>query len=439
MKKIFTITILASISFCFSLHSQSREIHFSEYDLKNGLHVILHQDTSLPIVAIYVMYHVGSKNEDPERNGFAHFFEHLMFDGSANVKNDEYSRYIQNAGGNDNAYTSFDITTYFEVLPSNQLELALWLESDRMMALKIDSTAVETQRKVVKEERKMRYENQPYGSITQEVFSRAFTKIPYQWVPIGYEQYIDKATLREFIDFHDVYYVPENAVISIAGNIDVEETKALVEKYFGSIPQGKKEIIRPNVTEPPKTKEVRDTVYDNIQLGAVIKAYHIPKKGDPDFYPIDLLQNALSVGQSSRLYKSLVDKQQLALEIGSYPYDLEDAGLFFIVALANSGVDCKTLEKAIDAEIDSVKVYGMSEIEFEKIQNQVENYFVSRNSTMAGTAEMLASCYTYFKKTDMVNTEIEKYLNVTKDDIKRVANKYMNPENSVVLYYLPKK
>ncbi|MCX8010766.1 MAG: insulinase family protein, partial [Ignavibacteria bacterium] len=241
------------------LYSQVN-IKFVEYDLPNGLHVILHVDKSSPIVSQVVTYHVGSKNEHPERTGFAHFFEHLMFEGSPNIPRGEFFKMVQNAGGTLNAFTSFDQTVYFITVPSNQLELAMWMESERMLHLKIDSIGVETQRGVVKEERKQSLENRPYGTILEKTMSSAYKVHPYRWTPIGSVQYIDKATYDEFYDFYKTFYVPNNACLSIAGDIDIEKTKELVQKYYGDIPRGKREIYRQKKIEPPQTAEVRDTV-----------------------------------------------------------------------------------------------------------------------------------------------------------------------------------
>ena len=287
------------------LSAQSNKVKYTEYDLSNGMHVILHEDHSTPIVAVTVLYHVGSKNEDPQRTGFAHFFEHLMFEGSQNIKRGEFMKTVQNAGGELNANTSFDRTFYYEVLPSNQLELGLWLESERMLHAKIDSIGVETQRKVVKEELKQRNENTPYGSILNESFGHAFVQHPYRWTPGGSPEYINKASLQEFVDFYKMYYVPNNATISIAGDINVSQTKQLIEKYFGTIPKGKSPIVRPSIVEPLKTAEVRDTVFDNIQLPAVVMAYHIPAQGTPDYYAVNMLTTLLSQGKSSRMQKQL--------------------------------------------------------------------------------------------------------------------------------------
>lgn len=417
----------------------SSNVKFIQYDLPNGLHVILHEDHSTPIVAVTVLYHVGSKNEDPVRTGFAHFFEHLMFEGSDNIKRGEYMKLIQNAGGVMNANTSFDRTFYYEILPSNQLELGLWMEAERMLQLKIDSIGVETQRKVVKEELKQRNENTPYGSILNEAFSHAYTVHPYRWTPGGSPEYINKAALSEFIDFYKTFYVPNNATLSIAGDINIAQTKALIEKYYGGIPKGTKDIPRPTAVEPVKTAEVRDTVYDNIQLPAVIMAYHTPAQGTPDYYAMNMLATVLSQGKSSRMQKSIVDKQQKAVYAGAFPLPSEDPGLALIFGISNMGVSPTDLEDAMNAEFEKVKTELISEEEYQKLRNQTESDFVSGNLKMAGIAENLANYYVYYKDANLINTEIGRFMKVTREDIQKAAQKYLTKENRVVLYYLPKQ
>lgn len=414
-------------------------IKFIEYDLPNGLHVILHEDHSTPIVAVTVLYHVGSKNEDPKRTGFAHFFEHLMFEGSENIGRGEYMKLIQNAGGQLNANTSFDRTFYYEVIPSNQLELGLWMEAERMLHSKIDSVGVETQRKVVKEELKQRNENTPYGSILNEAFGHAYTVHPYRWTPGGSPEYINKAAISEFIDFYKTFYVPNNATLSIAGDINVEETKKMIAKYYGSIPKGTKVIPRPTEVEPVKTAEVRDTVLDNIQLPAVIMAYHIPAQGTPDYYAVNMLSTLLSQGKSSRMQKSIVDKQQKALFAGAFALPSEDPGLALMFGITNMGVSPTDLENAMNEEFEKVKKELISEEEFQKLKNQVENDFVNANTKMAGIAENLANYQVYFKDANLINTEITRFMKVTREDLQKAAQKYLTKENRVVLYYLPKQ
>lgn len=421
------------------LSAQTNKIKFTEYDLPNGLHVILHEDHSTPIVAVTVLYHVGSKNEDPNRTGFAHFFEHLMFEGSDNIKRGEYMKLVQNAGGQLNANTTFDRTFYFEILPSNQLELGLWMESERMLHSKIDSIGVETQRKVVKEELKQSNENTPYGTILIQSFGHAFKEHPYRWTPIGSAEYINKASLQEFIDFYKTFYVPNNATLSIAGDITPSQTKTLVEKYFKEIPKGSRPIPRPTIVEPKKTAEVRDTVLDNIQLPAVVMAYHVPAQGTPEYYAVNMLATLLSQGNSSRMQKSIVYKQQKAVFAGAFPVPSEDPGLALMFGVTNMGVSPTDLEAAMDIEFEKVKNELISEEEFQKLRNQIENDFVTGNSKMAGIAESLANYYVYFKDANLINTEIDRYNKVTREDIQKAAQTYLTKENRVVLYYMPKQ
>lgn len=418
--------------------SASAQIKFSEYDLPNGLHVILHEDHSTPIVAVSVMYHVGSKNEDPQRTGFAHFFEHLLFEGSENIKRGEYMKLVQAAGGQLNANTTQDRTFYYEVLPSNQLELALWMESERMLHAKIDSVGVETQRKVVKEEKKQRYDNTPYGQLFNVVYENAFTKSNYRWTPIGKEQYIDQATLPEFMAFYKTFYVPNNAVLVIAGDISEKEARTLVSKYFGDIPKGTQPIPRDLPMEPRPTAEKRVNFYDNIQLPAVVVAYHTPKPGTEDYYALDLLTSLLSTGKSSRLQKEVVDKQQKAVQVGAGSTGNEDPSIMVMYGIANIGVKPEELEKAMLDEVEKVQKNGVSDAELSKLMVQTETQLAEENQKVLGVATNLATFYTYRHDADLVNSELTRYRAVTKEDIQRVAKKYFTKENRLVVYYLPK-
>ncbi|MFA7228411.1 MAG: pitrilysin family protein [Melioribacteraceae bacterium] len=420
------------------INAQSKKIEFSQYKLDNGLNVILHKDNTTPIVAVSVLYHVGSKNEDPQRTGFAHFFEHLMFEGSPNIKRGEYFKIVEAAGGALNANTSFDRTYYYENLPSNQLELGLYMESERMLQLKIDSMGVETQRRVVKEERKQSLDNRPYGTLIEKLFGSAYKVHPYRWTPIGSAQYIDQAKLDEFIAFYKQYYVPQNATLTIAGDIDIATTKELIKKYFGEIPKGTVEISRPKEVEPVKTAEVREIVYDNVQLPLVLHAYHMPAQGTADYYALRMLGTLLTGGESSRMTKEIKDKQQKAVQVQSIPFPLEDPGLFIALGLCNVGVKPEELENAIDAEVLKVKNELITDTEFQKIRNQIETEYVTRNSTVQGIGESLANYFVYFGDANLINTELQRYMKVTREDIKRVANKYLTKENRVALFYLPK-
>lgn len=420
-------------------HGQGGKIKFEQYQLPNGLKVILHQDKSTPIVAVTVLYHVGSKNENPERTGFAHFFEHLMFEGSPNIKRGEYMSIVKGAGGELNANTSQDRTFYYEVLPSNQLELGLWMESERMLQLTVDSIGIETQRNVVKEERRQRYDNRPYGTILEETMKRAFTKHPYRWTPIGSMEHLTLAKDEEFKEFYRTFYVPNNAVLSIAGDFDPVKTKAIIAKYFGSIPKGTKAIPRPTIVEPEMTQEFRDVVYDNIQLPAVVHGYRMPAQGTPDFYAMDMLATVLSRGNSSRLQKEIVDKQQKAVAAGAVPLPTEHPGIALMYGIASGNVKPEELESAMDQEYTKLMEQLISEEEFQKLRNQIETDFVSENSGVSGIAESLANYLVYYGDANLINTELERYMKVTRADIQKAAQKYLRKSNRVTLYYLAKK
>ncbi len=429
---LFSVTAIA-------VSAQTPKIDFIEYQLDNGLTVILHEDHSTPIVAVSVMYHVGAKNENPERTGFAHFFEHLLFEGSANIARGEFFKYIENAGGNNNANTTNDRTFYYEVLPSNQLELGLWLESERLLHANIDQEGVDTQNEVVKEEKRLRVDNQPYGSFLAEMNKRAFKKHPYRCTTIGEMEHLDAATLQEFMDFYHKFYVPENAILSIAGDLDVEKTKQMIEAYFGSIPRGKQKIEPITIVEPPLGGEIRDTIYDNIQLPGVMMAYRVPEQGTKDFYAIQMMSMILSDGESSRLNKKCVEETQSAMYAGSFPFPSEDPGLSFVFAIANADVDPNTLEKEVNGELDKLKSALISDKEYTKIRNMMENDFIYNFTSMVGIAENLANYKMYLGDANLINTELDRFLQVTKEDILRVANTYFTDENRVVLYYLPKE
>ena len=436
MNKFLCTLILSSA--CMLSHAQLNKIDFQEFKLENGLQVILHQDKSTPIVAVSVMYHVGSKNENPNRTGFAHFFEHLLFEGTENIGRGEYDKYIEKAGGTLNANTSMDRTYYFEILPSNQLELGLWLESERMLHAKVENVGIETQRQVVKEERRQRIDNQPYGSFLEQIMQRAYKVHPYKWPVIGSMAHLDAAVEADYKNFYKDFYVPNNAIVSIAGDIDYENAKILVTKYFGSIPKSAKPVYRPSAIEPALGGEVRDTFYDNIQLPAVIMAYRIPAAGTPDYYAVSMLGTLLSQGESSRLQKALVDEQQKAVAVGNFPLDLENPGVSIAYGICSMGTDPLAAEIAISNEIEKIKTETISNDEFQKLKNQVENDFVTSNSRVAGIAESLANYKMYYGDANLINTELQRFLSVTKEDIKRVANKYYNKNNRVVMHYLPK-
>ncbi len=416
----------------------AQEVEFSEYDLDNGLHVILHQDNSAPVVTISVMYHVGAKNENPERTGFAHFFEHLLFGGTENIEKGSWSKIVSSNGGSNNANTTDDRTYYYENFPSNNLELGLWLESERMRHPIIDQKGVDTQNEVVKEEKRLRVDNAPYGQIFAEVKKNLYKKHPYRWTTIGSMEHLDAATLEEFMAFNEKFYVPNNATLVVAGDLDLIKTKKLVKDYFGSIPKGKA-IEEINIKEDPITTQINATYEDpNIQLPAIVAAYRTPSMKEKDAYVLDMISSVLSDGKSSRLYKKMVDEQKQALQIGAFNISQEDYGQYIIFGIPLGDVNLDTLMAEIDEEVEKIQNELISEREFGKLQNTFENQFVNSNSSIEGIASSLATYHELYGNTDLINKEIEIYRSITREDIKRVANQYLNPKQRLVLKYLPK-
>jgi zinc protease len=432
-----TSLLLMLMSFV-AFAANAQNIEFEEYDMANGLHVILHKDNTTPITTVSVLYHVGSKNEPKGRTGFAHFFEHLMFEGSPNIGRGEYFKIIEAAGGSLNANTSNDRTYYFQTLPSNQLELGLYMESERMLHAKIDSTGIATQKEVVKEEKRLRVDNQPYGSVIANMLKSAYGGTNYEWAPIGSFEDIDAATDQDFVDFYNTFYVPNNATLAIAGDIDIAETKALINKYFSEIKRGTKDIPRPKITAPKLDGTVTETVFDNIQVPALIQGYRMPPQGTDDYYALQMLTTLLSGGQSSRFQKTIVDEKGMALAVQAIPLGLEDGGLFINFALPNQGTSIEDLEAEVDALVEQTKNELIPEREFQKVKNQIENNFISGYGSVQSIAESLSNYHVYFGNAGLINTEIERYMKVAREDLQKVAKKYFVPENKVVLTYRPK-
>lgn len=428
---------LFTLATVFTLCVRAQEVKFVEYDLPNGLHVILHEDHTAPVVAVTVFYHVGSKNEELNRTGFAHFFEHLLFEGTDNIKRGDWSKIVSGNGGQNNATTSQDRTFYYEVFPSNQLQLGLWMESERMLHPVINETGVETQNEVVKEEKRQRMDNQPYGRVIDDIFKRLFKSHPYKWQPIGSMEDLDAAKLDEFKAFFKKYYVPNNAVLSIAGDLNIEQTKKWIASYFGDIPKGAP-VVQPAVAEAPITQEIVDTAYDaNIQIPALVTAYRIPGMASEDSKVLELISNYLSTGASSKLYKKMVDDKKTALQVGAFNFALEDYGTYIAFALPNNNASLPGLLTDIDEEITKLQTDLISEADYQKLMNQYENDFVEANSRMMGVAGNLAEGYVFYKNTNHVNEQLKEYKKITREQVREVARKYLNKNQRLVLYYLP--
>jgi predicted Zn-dependent peptidase len=487
MKKIVLIGCFSALSF---LSFGQKKIDYISYDLPNGLHVIIHEENATPIIAVAVLYHVGSKNEIAERTGFAHFFEHLLFEGSANIGRGEYSELVEKNGGTLNANTSQDRTYYYEILPSNQLELGLWLESERMLHAKVDIKGIETQRSVVKEEKRQRVDNQPYGSFFTEMFKRVFTTHPYNWAPIGSMEHLDAAQEEDYVNFYKNYYVPSNATLSIAGDLDVAQTKLWVDKYFASIPKGQainlyrdfinqsdvdfenrygvskskfdsknfmtstspeaKKLIASYLAKPiiinrtSKDKTIltevtKEVIYDNIQLPAIFMGYKFPEQTSPDSYALEMMNEVLSGGSSSRINKLIVEKKEMAQFAFSFNYGLEDAGIGIFAAIANKDIKLDDIQTEFDEQIRLIQTELISEEEFQKVRNKFENDIITGNSTIEGIVENLADNFVYFGDANRINSLLNNYLKVTREDIQRVAMKYLTQDARVILHYLPKE
>ncbi|MEM8999408.1 MAG: pitrilysin family protein [Bacteroidota bacterium] len=436
MKKhlFFVPLVLFSVGF----HS-AQEVIFEEYDLDNGLHVILHQDNTAPVVTTSVMYHVGAKDEDPEKTGFAHFFEHLLFEGTKNIERGEWFKIVSSNGGNNNANTTQDRTYYYEVFPSNNLELGLWLESERLLHPIINQIGVDTQKEVVQEERRLRYDNAPYGRWREQMFVNLFKKHPYRWQTIGSMEHLASATLEDFKKFNQVYYIPNNAVLVVAGDIDLADTKKMISDYFGPIPKGA-DIKRNTYVEDPIQETIKAKYNDpNIQVPAILMGYRTPAQTDRESYVLDLISTYLSDGKSSKLYKKLVDEQKMALQVFAFNGSQEDYGSYIVGALPVGENSLDALKAEIDVEIVKIQSELISEKDFQKLQNIVENDFVNSNSSIQGIANSLARYYMLYDDTNLINTEIDIYRSITRDEIKAVANKYLNANQRVELHYLPKQ
>lgn len=416
-----------------------QEVAYEEYDLDNGLHVILHQDNAAPVVTTAVMYHVGAKDENPEKTGFAHFFEHLLFEGTKNIERGEWFKIVSANGGSNNANTTQDRTYYYEVFPSNNLELGLWLESERLMHSVINQIGVDTQKEVVQEERRSSYDNAPYGRWREQMFANLFTKHPYRWTTIGSLEHLASATLEDFKTFNKIYYVPNNAVLVVAGDINISETKKMIDDYFGSIPKGA-DIVQHTYVEDPIEQTIKTTFHDsNIQIPAILMGYRTPEQTSRDAYILDMVSTYLSDGKSSKLYKKLVDEKKMALQVFAFNGSQEDYGSYIIGALPVGENSLEDIKKEIDEEIVKIQSELISEKDYQKLQNKFENNFVNSNSSIQGITNSLARNYMLYDNTDLINSEIDIYRSISREEIKEVANKYLNVNQRVELEYLPEQ
>ncbi len=407
-------------------------IQFEKFTLSNGLRVIVHQDNSTPMAVLDMMYDVGARDEDPERTGFAHLFEHLMFGGSVNIKN--YDEPLQMAGGENNAYTTNDLTNYYIQLPSQNLETAFWLESDRMLSLAFSEKSLNVQRKVVCEEFKEHYLNKPYGDAWHRMRELAYQVHPYRWMTIGKElSHIENAKLKDVKEFFFKHYRPVNAIMVVAGDVNLENVKMLAEKWFGELPSGEK-YQRNIPQEPVQTEERRAEVKAKVPLDAFYKSWHMPARLDKRYYAADLISDILSGGGSSRLYQSLVKEKQLFSNIECYHFGSSDSDLLAIEGKLVKGILLGDAEKAVEQELDKMKNVLISEAELQKVKNKTESMMAFEDMSVMSRANSLAY-YELLGDAAWMNLELEKYAAVTTEDILKESQNIFSTNNSNTLFY----
>jgi len=411
---------------------------YQRMQLSNGLTVILNQDRSTPIVNVQLWYHVGSKDEKPGRTGFAHFFEHLMFKGSKNVEPEQHTSIIASVGGQANAYTNEDTTVFWQSVPAHFLPLVLWMEADRMATLRIEQETFVREREVVKEERRMRIENQPYGRLNEIIYEQAFAVHPYRHPVIGSMEDLTAATLADVRDFYATYYVPSNVTVVISGDFDVAEATNLVNQYLGRVPKAAKAVPRDIPREPKPVKEKRTVVEEAVPLPAVVVAHHITYDGHPDAYPLHILAKVLSDGQSSRIYRKLVYDSGLALTAFGQANLIEHPNLLYTVAIVNPGQSPAAVEKALIAELDRMKTEGVTPRELQRSKNQFARDYILGRETVQQKATHLAHAEVLHSDITTADGEFDIFQNISQADVQRVAKTYFTPESRVVIHIMPK-
>jgi zinc protease len=406
--------------------------------LENGLKVVLLEDHSTPVVHAEIWYHVGSKNEKKGRTGFAHLFEHMMFKGSKNVEPEGHPSRISSIGGQSNASTNEDATIFWETFPAQYLPMVLWLEADRMATLRIDEKVFATEREVVKEERRMRVENQPYGKLNEIIYDQAFTTHPYKHPTIGSMADLEAASIEDVRDFFKTYYVPGNATLVLVGDFDAKEAMDLVTRYLGRVPKATRPVPRDIPAEPAQVKERRIRLEENVPLPAVVIAHHITYDGHPDSYPLHIAAKVLSDGQSSRIYRKLVYEDQMALAAFGQGNIIEDPNLFYAVAIVQRGRTPEEVTKALIAELDRMRNEPITAAELQQAKNQfARDYILSRESNR-DKAQQLAHAAVIHDDITTADGEFDVFQNMTAAEVQRVAQKYFTPENRLVITLMPK-
>src|SRR3954468_21546058 len=417
--------------------SRPPKLQYEITTLPNGLTVVLSEDHSTPIVHVQLVYHVGSKNERAGRTGFAHLFEHLMFKGSKNVQPEGHTSMLASIGGQSNAYTTDDETVFWETVPAQYLPMTLWLEADRMATLRVDKETFTSEREVVKEERRMRVDNQPYGRLNEIIYDQAFTVHPYKHATIGSMQDLEAASIDDVRDFYRTYYVPSNATLALVGDFDSAQAMQLIQQYLGRVRKAEREVPRDIPKEPPQTKEKRVTLQEPWPLPAVVVAYPITRDGDPDSYPLHIAAKVLSDGQTSRIYQKLVYDKQLAVAAFGSANLIEHPNLFYAVAIVQPGHTTEEAADALIAELERLKAEPISEHELQRTKNQfARDYILGRESNQQ-KALQLAHAVVIHRDIATADGEFEIFQNITAADVQRVARTYFTPENRLVLTVMP--
>lgn len=414
------------------------KLTYERLQLENGLTVIFHQDRSTPITHVQLWYHVGSKNEKPGRTGFAHLFEHMMFKGSKNMDPEQHTSIVSSVGGQANAYTTEDATVFWQTVPSQYLPLVLWMEADRMGSLRVDDKTFRSEREVVKEERRMRIENQPYGRLNEILYQHAFTTHPYRHPVIGSMEDLQAATIDDVREFYRTFYVPSNATIVISGDFDPQAAIDLVHRYFDRVPKADKPVPREIPAEPVPTKEKRVTVEEAWPLPAVIVAQHITYDGHKDAYPLHIVAKVVSDGQSSRIYRKLVYETGVALTAFGGANLIEHPNLFYAVGIVSPGKTPEAVEKALIAELDTLKTEGISERELQRAKNQFARDYVIGRTSVQDKATHLAHGEVLHSDITTTDGEFDIFQSITRADVQRVATTYFTPERRVVVHIMPK-
>ena len=429
---LFTIDPSASAA------TRPTRLDYTMTSLANGMQVVLLEDHSTPIVHAEVWYHVGSKNERPGRTGFAHLFEHMMFKGSKNVEPEGHPSWISSIGGQSNAYTTEDATVFWETVPAQYLPLVLWLEADRLATLRIEEDVFRTEREVVKEERRMRIDNQPYGRLNELIYDQAFTVHPYKHPTIGSMKDLEAASISDVRDFFRTYYVPNNATLVLVGDFNTKDAQDLVTKYLGRVPKSDRPVPRDIPKEPAQTKERRVRLEESWPLPAVVVAHHITFDGDPDSYPLHIASKVLSDGQSSRIQRKLVYEKQLALAAFGGGNIIEDPNLFYAVAIVQPGHTTQETIDALIAELDGLRTEPITPAELQQAKNQFARDYIFGRESNKDKAGQLGHAVVIHNDIKTADGEFDIFMNITQADVQRVARKYFTPENRLVMTIMPK-